>query len=97
VSTYVYLVCMDHEPPLMAEDESGQHLYDLPRIRREIADREATVAAGAGYHESVTSAGFDPAEYFRAHSARFLAQHLTCQIGIRDEYGVEHALTEADQ
>ena len=97
MSTYVYLVCMDHEPPLMAEDESGQHLYDLPRIRREIADREATVAAGTGYHESVTSGGFDSAAYFRAHSARFLTQHLTCRVSIKDEYGVEHAVTEEVQ
>ena len=31
MSTYLYLVCLDHTPPLRAASESGQHLYDLPQ------------------------------------------------------------------
>lgn len=93
MSTYVHLVCLDHNPPLVAADESGQHLSDLPRIRREIADREALAALWA---ISAIAYGWDgdPDAYFRAHSARFLHAHRTCRIGIRDEYGVEYPTTE---
>ena len=38
MSTYLYLRCEDHDPPLVAREESGQHLYDLPTIRADIAD-----------------------------------------------------------
>ena len=86
MSTYVYLVCMDHEPPLVAEDESGQHLYDLPRIRADIRDRELLVAAAE--RDLVSD------EYFRRNTVRFLRSHPTCRISIKDEYGVEHAVTE---
>ena len=92
MSTYLYLTCLDHTPPLMAEDESGQHLYDLPRIRDEIANRESVASEdklpGAWTGEA--------ASYFRARSSRFLAQHPSCRIGIRDEYGRDHPV-EDDQ
>ena len=86
MSTYVYLECLDHDPPLTADDESGQHLYDLPQIRADLADRDRIIAdliADADWlHE-------DDA-YFRRHTARFLSVHPHCSIGIRDEYGREH-------
>lgn len=44
MSTYLYLACLDHDPPLFADDESGQHLYDLPQIRADIARRAEMVA-----------------------------------------------------
>jgi hypothetical protein len=87
VSTYLYLVCEDHNPPLVAEDESGQHLSDLPCIRQEIADRD--VLAGERHTWSLDES---TNVYFRTHSARFLRNHPTCRIGIRDEYGVAHAI-----
>ena len=31
--------CLDHDPPLKADGESGQHLYDLPQIRKDIRRR----------------------------------------------------------
>jgi hypothetical protein len=85
VSTYIYLQCLDHDPPLRAEDESGQHLYDLDEIRRDIADRETMIR----YYRTGTSFA-----YFQQHTARFLAQHEKCRIGIADEYGVEYPLEE---
>ncbi len=93
MSTYVYLMCLDHTPPLVAEDESGQHLYDLRRIRADVADRE-NVAAGSMYYAFPRPGGFDPDTYFRSHSARFLAAHPTCRIGIRDQYGTEYPTVE---
>lgn len=88
MSTYVYLVCLDHDPPLVAEDESGQHLYDLPRIRAEIAGVGAL--APEGQHPGATA-------YFRRNSERFLDQHPGCRLGIRDEYGQDHPVEEDDR
>ncbi len=90
MSTWLYLECLDHDPPLQADNESGQHLYDLPQIRADIADRERFVAEMA---EPKSQQG----DYFRANSASFLAQHPRCRIGIRDEYGRAHPIAdEAD-
>lgn len=89
MSTWLYLECLDHTPPLPAEAESGQHLYDLPQIRADIADRDRIVAN--------VEDGIYPADHFRLSSARFLAKHPKCRIGIRDEYGVEHPVTEENR
>lgn len=89
MSTYVYLECLDHDPPLSAEGESGQHLYDLPQIRADIANRERIVTN--------LRDGWDPDDHFRRNTARFLAAHPKCRIGIRDEYGVEHPTTDANR
>lgn len=90
MSTWMYLTCLNHDPVLVAEDESGQHHYDLPRIRAEIADRSAVVeetSQGQHWDEPINS-------YFRRRSAQFLRQHKTCRIGIRDEYGVDYPTEE---
>lgn len=89
MSTFIYLKCLDHDPPLFAPDESGQHLYDLPQIRADIANREAVVAAYEADEYGVNT------PYFLAHTAQFLTRHTKCRIGIEDEYGREHSL-EAD-
>ena len=59
MSTDYYLVCMDHEPRLRAMSESGQHDYDLPQIRADIADREDS-------HQGLRD---------RLHVGRLLPQH----------------------
>lgn len=82
MSTYVYLRCEDHDPPLKADEESGQHLYDLPQIRADIANRDALAAA----HDD----GMEIDDYFRRHTLRFLTAHRKCRLGIVDEYGREH-------
>ena len=86
VSTYVYLRCEDHDPPLTSDGESGQHLYDLDQIRADIANRDAVAAA---WRDDLTSQ-----DSFRRSTARFLAEHPKCQIGIIDEYRRVHPLTE---
>lgn len=83
MSTYLYLRCEDHNPPLVAREESGQHLYDLPTIRADIADREAIVR--------ITRApAYVDLGSLRNATANFLADHPTCRIGIVDEYGKDH-------
>ena len=89
MSTYLYLECLDHNPVLTSDGEVGQHLYDLPRIRREIARRELFAAA----IELADCISYD--SHFTSNAARFLTQHPHCHIGIRDEYGVKHPITEA--
>ena len=84
MSTYLYLECLDHDPPLSADGESGQHLYDLPQIRADIADRERIVAN--------LRDGWDPNDHFRMNTGRFLMAHPRCRIAIRDEYGAEHSI-----
>lgn len=91
MSTYLYLVCMDHNPPLPADGESGQHLYDLPKIRADIANRDTLVAANQ------TDDGFyDRGHHFANNTLRFLIAHPHCQLGIRDEYDGWHSITDED-
>lgn len=85
MSTYLYLVCLDHTPPLRAASESGQHLYDLPQVRADIAARDAHLAVVSASDGDVPYLG-----YFRSATVRFLVDHPRCRIGIRDEYGREH-------
>lgn len=93
MSTWLYLRCIDHDPHLESERESGQHLTDLPRIRHEVANRERTVAE---YREWLESDQTDlHTVYFRNHSALFLLAHPKCRLEIWDEYGRQWPITEA--
>lgn len=91
MSTWLYLECLDHDPPLRSEGESGQHLYDLPQIRADIAARDAllTLVAASEYGDVP-----DMGSHMRTNTARFLVAHPRCHLGIRDEYGYSHPITE---
>lgn len=78
MSTYLYLVCADHDPPLESEEEVGQHLADLAIVRAVLAAR----------HSDAMQIGF--ADRYADTARRFLNAHPKCRIRIRDEYGVEH-------
>lgn len=84
MSTRIYLTCESHDPPLRAEEESGQTLVALPRVRAEIADR----ARIARIETEDLPYGLRATEV----SARFLAQHPHCEIGIVDEYDRKHSI-----
>lgn len=87
MSTWIYLVCTDHTPPIRAEGESGQHLYDLPQLRRDLAERERIVG--------MFDDEFGATEWlgrFTLNTWRFLRQHPECSIEIRDEYGDLHPI-----
>ena len=87
MSTYIYLICRDHSPVIQADDESGQHLSDLPQLREDIANRDVIVQA----------LDFYPADRYRRNTARFLAAHPRCHLGIVDEYGREHPTEEESE
>lgn len=89
MSTYLYLECLDHDPPLRADGESGQHLHDLPDIRYDITHRKVMAELWSSY-------AVNPSNHFRANSAKFLADHATCRVGIRDEYGDTYPLVEGE-
>jgi hypothetical protein len=84
MSTYIYLECLDHDPPLRADGESGQHLCDLHETRRMIANRDEITTL----MEQDMSLTWD--SHFASNTAWFLYRHPKCQIGIVDEYGKRH-------
>ena len=93
MSTYLYLQCDSHTPPLQSPHEVGQHLRDLPRIREEINRREDLYRAHQhgylGYESDYDS-------LFTRTLRTFLIQHPHCDLQIVDEYGDTHPLeTEA--
>ena len=82
MSTWLYLRCESHTPPLENTGESGQHLYDLEQIWADLDNRDQIAANWRD--------GFFPEDHFRRNTARFLAEHPHCQIGVVDEYGRTH-------
>lgn len=88
MSKYIYLECIAHYPTIRADSESGQHDYDLPRLRDEIAHRDEYAAA--------VNIGAHWPERFTDSTARFFAQHPEFPIRIIDEYGEEHPLKDED-
>ncbi len=90
MSTYLYLECQDHKPPMRSDGEVGQHLSDLPHIRQEITERDLFVALAR------SEIDFSYDHHFTSNAARFFAQHPDCRIRIFDEYGVEHPTTDPE-
>lgn len=88
MSTYLYLRCENHTPPLEAATESGQHLYDLDQIFRDLEERELIVKA---WENDII-----PQDHFRLSTASFLAQHQHCHITVVDEYGRTHTPEEVE-
>lgn len=89
MSTYLYLQCDSHTPPLQSAHEVGQHLRDLPRIHDEINRRADLYRAHQnGYLGYETDYGSQFANTLRT----FLIQHPHCDLRIVDEYGDTHPL-----
>jgi len=84
VSTSIYLYCLDHNPPIRAESESGQHLYDLPRLRADLDERERITSMDVEDWWEVTTGG--EVDHFTLNTWRFLREHPECNIEIRDQY-----------
>lgn len=80
MSTWIYLVCTDHTPPIQAEDESGQHLSDLDQLRRDLANRDKLVEMKPDEVDCWSDSHYTSATW------RFLHEHPKCNIEIRDQY-----------
>ena len=94
MSTWLFLRCDAHDPPLLSRAEVGQHLYDLPRVRAWLADpgslRDPDQIEGEHW------AGWPSCEpFWEMVTARFLASHPHCPISIQDEHGETHSPKEA--
>lgn len=97
MSTWIYMVCTDHDPPIRAESESGQHLYDIPQLREDLTQREDITALSADDFSDVTTE-LDPFfDRYTLNTWRFLRPHPLCNLEIHDEYGRHYPLTEAPE
>ena len=84
MSTYLYLQCEDHDPPLRSDGEVGQHLYDLPAVREFIKNRHHLAEV---YEVSVWPGGTTAAGQWKFNAAKFFLDHPHCDIRIVSEYG----------
>lgn len=98
MSTWLYLECHSHTPPLRAEQESGQHLYDLPQLRAtlKMSHDELKILLENYKYDSYADTWDVNHGYFFGNTARFLVEHPHCEIQIWDELGVEHPTTDPD-
>ena len=87
MSTWIYLQCDSHTPPLSSDGEVGQHLYDLPDIRRHIKNREL-YRYMAGQDLMIDTQG----NHYAGNAFRFLNSHPDCDVSICAEYGRPHPL-----
>lgn len=78
MSTYWYLECLDHDPPLRSDAEVEQHTR-LERIIALAENREEKIA-----EYEADSWVFD---YFECNAMRFLVQHPKCRLRFISEYG----------
>lgn len=88
MSTTLYLVCLDHDPPLNSAAEVGNHLYDLDDAFSYIARREELVADLNDDDKMHAVYRCWPA--WQLNAACFLDDHPKCRVAVRDEYGKFH-------
>lgn len=94
MSTYIYLECRSHDPVLGDDGEIGQHLgYELENARRLLRDRDRLLQVMADMRATDVWDPYDVDDRYCARTLRFMDQHPTCDIGIRDEYGKDHPIT----
>lgn len=98
MSTYWYYKCLEHDPPLISDDEFTQHTDDyafregvwLANTRVEWIELERR-AEEAGMHLSA-----DHDHFLRTNAMRFLRGHPKCKLGLVNEYGDEADLEAFD-
>lgn len=77
MSVYVYLECLDHDPPLRSHDEISQH-WD--------GHVDAAIRMAQGI-DPVPADLWAVGDNFRRNAALFLTAHPRCAVGTVDEYG----------
>ena len=82
MSTYVYLACLDHNPPLINRDESEQHTneHHIDKVRSWVDRRDQLVPL---QREGL----LDLSDQFFRHTVLFLSDHEHCRLAARTEYG----------
>lgn len=84
MSTYWYLECLDHDPPLQSAEEISQHTDDEYHRRavQLVNERPLDPEWENTYWQSGSAS-----TYFEAHARRFLVDHPKCNVGFFNEYG----------
>lgn len=92
MSTYLYLVCDEHDPPLLSADEVTQHTNkdgELDKIRGWVANRAELIRLRKEQDDSTYS------DYFQTHAITFLVQHPKCHLSAVDEHGEKYEVMRA--
>jgi hypothetical protein len=72
----------------------SQHLgYELENARRLLRDRDRLLRVMAEMRATNVWDPYEIDDRYCARTLRFMTQHPTCDIGIRDEYGKDHPIT----
>ena len=90
MSTTLYLYCTSHEP-WQSSDEVGNHGYDLPNVRKMLANREKLIEAYKVVND-VAAFDIDLGDLYRNSVMYFMLSHPNCEYKIVDEYGYEYDL-----
>lgn len=81
MSTWVYYACIDHDPPLVNDLESGQH-GEVDEMRKLLEGRETWLSMLDEYGEHIQLA-----ERYTANGVQFFQHHPRCALACVDEYG----------
>lgn len=78
MSTWVYLACIDHDPPLVSDCESGQH-DERVGMALLVADRDKWLALTRNDDVEIT-------DRWSRNGSYFLRSHPKCRLACVDEY-----------
>lgn len=97
MSTWMYLACDSHDEPVQAEEESGQHYYDLPTIRFNWLRRGHWLPYIDRFPGTL-GREFDHLSYFERNTFAFLREHRDCAgvPYIVSEYGERFSIESPD-
>lgn len=87
MSTYLYLQCLSHDPPIRSYGDVGSNLSQLPEIQEDVKNRDKIVAETD--YETIHDDGWTRAKT----RALFFRDHPKCTLGIIDEYNKTHPIT----
>lgn len=85
----LYLECQEHDPPIRASKPSGRTVYELPKIRAMVAQREYWIAEYEATHREAPSA-VELERFFGQYDLNtvvFLQAHPRCRIRLADNEG----------
>ena len=88
MSTYHYLECANHNPPLLSDDEVEQHrdTETLKKVRELVRDRANIVPLLR--EEKINY----PDDYFLKNALKFLVSHEHCKVNLVTEYNEREEL-----
>lgn len=81
MSTWFYLQCENHDPPIRAARESGQHYRDLQQIFAALDNRDTVIRTWNCFAT--------PRASFPWNTAKFIVTHPHCTITVQSETGQE--------